>query len=68
MPSPILQARAQLGVATRLGDRPAAEDARRELAVAKIEKFIARAVAEAPPLTPEQRDRVARALRDGGTA
>lgn len=40
-------------------------DARRDLALAKLEQFITRTVAEAPPLSQEQLDRIARLLRKG---
>ncbi len=38
-------------------------EARRDLAAAKIEQYIRRIVADAPPLTAEQRDRLATILR-----
>ncbi len=58
-----LQARAQLGVHKRY--HPNADDTalRRDLAEAKIADYIERTVAEAPPLTNEQRDRLALLLR-----
>lgn len=61
-----LTARSRLGVATRRGDAAQILDARRDLAAAKIENYIARVVADAPDLTPEQRDRLALLLRGGG--
>lgn len=42
------------------------DDLRRDFAAAKLEDYISRVVAEAPPLTPEQRDRLALLLRSGG--
>ena len=42
------------------------EQARRELAEAKLAAYIPRMVDEAPPLSPEQRDRLAVLLRSGG--
>ncbi len=43
------------------------QEARQDLALVKIERFIARALAEAPPLTSERRARLARLLTvDGG--
>ncbi len=39
------------------------EQARRELAEAKLAPYIQRVVDEAPPLSPEQRDRLALLLR-----
>lgn len=64
---PTLQARAELGVATRLRDPERISAARRDLAAAKIQQYVERVVAEAPPLTPEQADRLAAILR-GATA
>lgn len=71
MPSPVLQARARLGVAARTRDLPQIETARRNLAAAKLEDYVARVVAEAPPLTEDQRTRIAALLRPasgGGVA
>jgi hypothetical protein len=45
-------------------DAKPVEDARRVLAAAKIEQYIERVVAEAPPLTPEQLDRLALLFRE----
>lgn len=39
--------------------------ARRDLAAAKLEDYVRRTVDKAPPLTPEQRDRIAAALWSG---
>lgn len=47
----------------RSADDPIVVDARRELRVAKLADYIKRTVAEAPPLTSEQRDRLAALLR-----
>ncbi len=41
-------------------------DARRDLAEAKLAAYIQRVVDQAPPLSPEQRDRLAVLLRSGG--
>jgi hypothetical protein len=49
-------------------DRERIDDAGRELAAAKIEEYVERVVAQAPPLTPEERDRIALALRGGESA
>ncbi len=62
----IRQAKSALGVATRRGDSAAAEAARRDLAAAKLEQYVARIVSEAPPLTSSQRDRIAALI--GGAA
>ncbi len=63
-----LAARGRLGsVVRRHADDPALIDsARRGLAAAKIEDYIERTVAAAPPLTDDQRDRLALLLRDSG--
>lgn len=41
---------------------------RRQLKAERLAEHIARVVAEAPPLTPEQRDRLAVLLRGGDAA
>jgi hypothetical protein len=41
-------------------------DARRDLATAKIAAYVERTIAEAPPLTSEQRDRLVALLRAPG--
>lgn len=63
MSADVVRARNRLGNATSHG-RPAAEleDLRRDLAAAKLEKAIQRIVAEAPPLRPEQAERIAALL------
>lgn len=63
--SPVYAARARLAHATRFKGRTAPEtiEARRALAAALLEKRIREIVADAPPLTSEQRDRIVRALR-----
>lgn len=68
----VYKCRSRLGVATRTGNNEAAREARRDLAAAKLESYIQRTVADAPPLTAEQRARIASLLRpipsakDGG--
>lgn len=57
------QTRSRLGVAARKGDPSGIEQARREHAAAKIAAYVEKTVAEAPPLTDEQRDRLATLLR-----
>jgi hypothetical protein len=52
----------------RRPDDPAIADARRDLAAASLEEYISRIVAEAPPLTEDQRSRIAALLRSGGDA
>lgn len=53
---------------SRKSDDPDLLDARRRLRAAKLEEYVSRVVAEAPPLTQEQLDRVAVLLRPGGGA
>lgn len=67
MSKDINKARAQLAV--RVRDGKPVEDARRDLAAAKLEQYISKVVAEAPPLSAEQLDRISCLLRPkGGSA
>lgn len=43
-------------------------EARRNLKAARLAEHVERVVAQAPPLTPEQRDRIAALLTTGGGA
>ncbi len=63
-----LAARGRLGqTSRRYADQPdRILDARRDLAVAKIEDYIAKIVDDAPPLNQAQRDKLALLLRGGG--
>lgn len=45
---------------------PELVEARRNLKAVKLEEHVARVVAEAPPLTPAQLDRIAGLLRPAG--
>lgn len=64
---PNLQAtKSAIGVAVRKGDPERVTLARRDHAAAKIESYVARVVADAPPLTPAQRDRIASLLQPAG--
>jgi hypothetical protein len=49
-------------------DNPKLVELRREFVAERIAENVARALADAPPLTPEQRDRIAAILRAGGDA
>jgi len=51
---------------SRQPDDPDLIDARRSLAAETLAEHVARVVATAPPLTAEQRDRIAAILRGGG--
>lgn len=53
---------------SRPADDPELLDARRTLRTTRLAEHIARVVDEAPPLTPEQRDRLAVILRGGQVA
>jgi hypothetical protein len=65
MSSRALKARNELGVACRHHPEQIPEK-RRNLAEAKIVDYIEKIISEAPPLTDEQRDRIAGLLRAGG--
>lgn len=51
---------------SRKADDPDLLDAKRNMRALKLEEYVARVVAEAPPLTVEQRDRIVGLLRAGG--
>ena len=53
---------------SRPADDPELIEARRNMRALKLEEHVARVVAEAPPLTDEQRERIAALLRAGGGA
>lgn len=53
---------------SRTADDPEFTDARRDLAAENLAAYIARIVADAPPLTPAQRDRLALLLGGGDAA
>ena len=59
---------ARASVLTRYHDEADAVvvDARRDAAAARVEDYVARVVAEAPPLTDAQRDRISTLLRPAG--
>jgi hypothetical protein len=61
-----LSARGKLGATTRRfpNDPDRLAEARRNLAAAKLQDYIERTLADAPPLTDIQRDRLALLLRD----
>lgn len=70
-PDPVMSVRGKL--ARAYDKRVPADEAKRqalrsELAAAKIEKYIKRVVDEAPPLTAEQRERLASILVGGDAA
>lgn len=50
---------------SRNADDPELIEARRDLVAQSLEEHIRREVAKAPPLTDEQRDRIAAVLRGG---
>lgn len=60
--------RAQVAALSRSRSQrdPELIDARRNLKAARLEDYVSRVVAEAPPLTPAQLDRVAGLLRPVG--
>lgn len=67
MPRPLLSARGRVAALerSRTKDDPDLINARRALATEGLAEHIARVVAAAPPLTAEQRDRLAVLLRGG---
>ena len=63
------QMRADIARASkRTGDPISAADKRRDYAAAKLEDYIRRIVDQAPPLTEDQRSRIAALLRGGEAA
>ena len=64
--SEVARTRSRVAVASRLGSPEDVAQARRDHAAAKLADTIERTVAAAPPLTPEQLDRLAGLLRAGG--
>lgn len=69
MPSKVLQARSKVGLASRRGNLEQIREARRDLAAAKLEAYVAAVLAKAPPLNKEQLDRIAVLLHsDAGNA
>ncbi len=64
----VAKARSRAGVAGRKGDQKAKRAAQADLAEAKIADYIERTVAAAPPLTDEQRDKLATLIIRGGAA
>lgn len=59
---------ARAGAAARWADPVTAENARRDLAAARLAEFVKRVVDAAPPLTPAQRSRIAALLAPVGTS
>jgi len=64
---PVIATRNKLASLTRWGpgDTNAITQARRDLNAAHVERAIQRALAAAPPLSADQRDRLASLLRPG---
>lgn len=65
MSNPVFDARSRLATATRYGNSPAVEEARRDLAAAKIEVVIRKATTDSPALTAEQATHLADLLLEG---
>ena len=63
MPVNLAAYRTAVARATKNGDAEAVTDARRDLAAAKLEVHIRDLVDSAPPLTAEQRERLAALLK-----
>jgi hypothetical protein len=62
-PDPWTRHRSKLANAIKSGDREAAEIHRRDLAAARLADHVERVISTAPPMTDEQRDRIAAILR-----
>ena len=67
IPPAVASARGRIAALSRdrSPDDPDLIDARRSLAMANIESYVARVVRDAPPLLPHQRDRIATLLGGG---
>lgn len=65
---PVYAARSRLAVATRRRDTPAADEARRDLHAAMLERRIRATLAASPPISADQRAQLAQLLRGGETA
>lgn len=63
---PVRVARSRVAHATKKGDSVALHEARINLTDAKLERAIQEALAAAPPLTEERRQRLAALLLAGG--
>jgi hypothetical protein len=61
--SPQRQLLGRYAAATRWGDTETAATTGRDLRALKLEDYVRRVVNDAPPLTPEQIDRIGRVLR-----
>lgn len=71
MSTEVLKARSRLATLSRRSVAASSDqidDARRDLAEAKIVNYVEKIVAAAPPLSDEQRDRIAALLRAGGAS
>lgn len=66
MSKDVRSAKARLAVSIRHHPNRDHRDLRRDLAAANLEDYVSRVVAEAPPLTNSQRDRIAGLLRPVG--
>jgi hypothetical protein len=60
--------RARIANAVQRGDQETADTGRRDLRVAQLADHIAKVVKSAPPITPEQRARLASLLSGGSDA
>ena len=63
--SDLVMTRSAMGVAARSRDPQRVAETSRDHAAAKLEVFIREVVAAAPPLRPEQRERLVQLLRGG---
>jgi len=56
---PLRVAVARAGAAAKHGDPDRIADARQNLAAERLASYVSRVIANAPPLTPAQKDRIA---------
>lgn len=63
--SPLAKKRSAVAVAARTGDPERIRTARRDYAAEKIAAYVEKVVDSAPPLTDNQRERIAALLRAG---
>ena len=62
MSNPVLTARGRYGFAIKVGDPDLIADTARDLAAEKLAAYIEKVVSSAPPLTADQRSRLAALL------
>ncbi|GAA5033948.1 hypothetical protein GCM10023258_34240 [Terrabacter aeriphilus] len=66
MQNHVINARNRVANLVKSGNHDAAHEARRDLAAAKIHRYVEQVLRSAPPLTDEQKNSLASLLLDGG--